>query len=62
LDVFEREPLPAGHPLLSAPNTILSGHVGWYSQDAVKELQTRGAREASRVLSGQVPECWVNRW
>ena len=62
LDVFEREPLPADHPLLSAPNTILTGHVGWYSLDAVKELQTRGAREVARVLSGQVPECWVNRW
>lgn len=62
LDVFEREPLPAGHPLLSAPNTIITGHVGWYSLDAVKELQSRGAREVARVLSGQVPECWVNRW
>jgi D-3-phosphoglycerate dehydrogenase len=62
LDVFEREPLDPGHPLLSAPNTLLTGHVGWYSKDAVKELQTRGAREVVRVLSGGVPECWVNRW
>jgi D-3-phosphoglycerate dehydrogenase len=62
LDVFEREPLALGHPLLSAPHTILTGHVGWYSLDAVKELQTRGAQEVVRVLSGGVPECWVNRW
>jgi D-3-phosphoglycerate dehydrogenase len=62
LDVFEREPLPGGHPLLSARNTIITGHVGWYSLDAVKELQTRGAREVARVLSGQIPEGWVNRW
>ena len=62
LDVFEREPLAPGHPLLSVPHTLLTGHVGWYSKDAVQELQTRGAQEVVRVLSGGVPECWVNRW
>lgn len=62
LDVFEREPLPSGHPFLSLPNVVLTGHVGWYSKDAVKELQTRGAQEVLRVLSGEPPQCWVNRW
>lgn len=27
LDVFAREPLPAGHPLWSAPNTLITPHV-----------------------------------
>jgi D-3-phosphoglycerate dehydrogenase / 2-oxoglutarate reductase len=62
LDVFEKEPIDSGHPLISLPNAILTGHVGWYSKDAVKELQTRGAEEIVRVLSGGVPQCWVNRW
>jgi D-3-phosphoglycerate dehydrogenase len=62
LDVFEREPVPPDHPLLNLPNVILTGHVGWYSKDAVKELQTRGAQEVLRVLSGEPPQCWVNRW
>lgn len=62
LDVFEREPVPPNHPLLRLPNVILTGHVGWYSKDAVKELQTRGAQEVLRVLSGEPPQCWVNRW
>jgi len=35
---------------------------GVYSKDAVKELQTRGAQEVLRVLSGEPPQCWVNRW
>ena len=62
LDVFEKEPLPSGHPFIRLPNVVLSGHVGWYSKDAVRELQTRGAQEIVRVLSGGVPQCWVNRW
>jgi len=62
LDVFEQEPLASDHPFISLPNVVLSGHVGWYSKDAVKELQTRGAQEIARVLSGGVPQCWVNRW
>jgi D-3-phosphoglycerate dehydrogenase len=32
LDVFAHEPLPAGSPLLSTPNTILSPHVAAYSE------------------------------
>jgi len=62
LDVFEQEPLASDHPFTRLPNVVLSGHVGWYSIDAVKELQTRGAQEIVRVLSGGVPQCWVNRW
>jgi D-3-phosphoglycerate dehydrogenase len=62
LDVFEKEPLPEDHPLLEMSNVVLSGHVGWYSKDSVKELQTRAAQEVLRVLSGETPVCWVNPW
>ncbi len=34
LDVFDVEPLPPGHPLLSTPRTILSPHVGFVSRRA----------------------------
>jgi phosphoglycerate dehydrogenase-like enzyme len=34
LDVFDVEPLPAAHPLLSTPRTILSPHVGFVSRQA----------------------------
>jgi phosphoglycerate dehydrogenase-like enzyme len=31
LDVYDIEPLPAGHPLLTAPNTVLTPHIGYVS-------------------------------
>ena len=31
LDVFDIEPLPAGHPILDAPNTVLTPHLGYVS-------------------------------
>jgi phosphoglycerate dehydrogenase-like enzyme len=33
LDVFSEEPLPLGHPLLSAPNTVLTPHVGYGTRE-----------------------------
>ncbi|MBN1102296.1 MAG: C-terminal binding protein [Deltaproteobacteria bacterium] len=62
IDVFEREPIDGTHPLLALSNVVLTGHVGWYSKDAVRELQTRAAQEVARVFQGQPPVCWVNRW
>ncbi len=36
VDVFEQEPpIPAGHPLLQAPNVILAPHVGFATQEAL---------------------------
>jgi phosphoglycerate dehydrogenase-like enzyme len=33
LDVFDREPLPPNHPLRSAPNTVMTPHLGYGVQD-----------------------------
>lgn len=62
LDVFESEPVPPDHPLAALPDVVLTGHVGWYSRDAVRELQTRAAGEVKRILGGERPENWVNPW
>jgi phosphoglycerate dehydrogenase-like enzyme len=35
LDVYDEEPLPAGHPLLAAPNTVLLPHLGFVTRDSL---------------------------
>jgi len=32
LDVFDIEPMPLGHPILSAPNTVLTPHLGYVTE------------------------------
>jgi D-3-phosphoglycerate dehydrogenase len=46
LDVFEKEPLPADSPLLSAPNLILTPHLG----ASTNEAQDAVAKEAAQLL------------
>jgi D-3-phosphoglycerate dehydrogenase len=55
LDVFETEPLPENSPLRSLDNVILTGHIAWYSEGAIKELKETVAREVFRVLRGEQP-------
>jgi phosphoglycerate dehydrogenase-like enzyme len=35
LDVFEQEPLPAGHPLMRLPNVVLTPHIAAGTRDAL---------------------------
>ena len=62
IDVFETEPPAKDNPLLTAPNTVLSDHTGWYSEASVRELQSKAAAEVVRVLQGKPPLNWVNPW
>jgi phosphoglycerate dehydrogenase-like enzyme len=45
LDVYEVEPLPPGHPILSAPNTVLTPHLGYVTEENYRAYFT-GAVEA----------------
>ncbi len=43
LDVFREEPVPAHHPLLAAPNTVLAPHTGGAGAGGQRELFARAA-------------------
>jgi len=60
LDVFAAEPLPAGSPLCTFDNVILSPHLGSYSQESVLELYTQSAQVAASLLAGRWVESIVN--
>lgn len=38
LDVYDQEPLPLDHPLRSAPNTVLTPHLGYCTMDVFEEF------------------------
>lgn len=44
VDVYNTEPIPAGHPLLSAPNTVLTPHLGYVTRESYRAYFT-GALE-----------------
>lgn len=45
LDVYDEEPLPPGHPILSAPNTVLTPHLGYVTEENYRAY-FQGAVEA----------------
>jgi D-3-phosphoglycerate dehydrogenase len=60
IDVTETEPLPAGSPLRTAKNIILTPHMAWYSEEASSDLKTKAAEEAARYLTGRPLKNQVN--
>ena len=54
LDVYEDEPVPAGHPILQCENAVLTSHTAWYSERSVPTLQRMAAEELIRGLKGEI--------
>jgi glycerate dehydrogenase len=54
IDVLEREPPPADHPLLdpSIPNLILTPHVAWAAREARQRCLDELALNVESFLSG----------
>jgi len=55
LDVFAEEPLPAGHPLRSAPGAVLTPHIAWWSESAVRRGGDAALDAVAAVLRGERP-------
>jgi D-3-phosphoglycerate dehydrogenase len=60
LDVLSTEPPGRDHPLLSFDNVILTPHAAFYSEESLRELQTKAAEEVASVLLGREPRYRVN--
>lgn len=54
LDVFDTEPLPKDHPILSAPNTFLTPHLGYVTQQNYRAYY-QGAVEAIEAFNAGAP-------
>lgn len=60
LDVMPQEPPAADNPLFGRDDVILTPHTGFYSEDALLDLQTTVATDVATVLGGGKPKYPVN--
>jgi phosphoglycerate dehydrogenase-like enzyme len=52
LDVFDQEPLPAGHPLLTAPRTVITPHIGFVTRQTYREWYPAMVEDITAFLAG----------
>jgi D-3-phosphoglycerate dehydrogenase len=60
LDVVDPEPLPAGHPLYSMPNVIITPHTAFMSRVSENEVREKACWEVVRALRGETPHYVCN--
>jgi phosphoglycerate dehydrogenase-like enzyme len=53
VDVTDPEPLPAGHPLWSAPNCMITPHVGGSTPEFIHRAFRFGADQVQRFITGE---------
>jgi D-3-phosphoglycerate dehydrogenase len=53
LDVFEREPLPAEHPLVACSNTVLTPHLGYSVMEVYRVFYEQHVENALAWLDGK---------
>ena len=53
LDVFDVEPLPAGHPFLTLENTLLTPHIGFVSEENYQAFYGNALDNIKAYLAGE---------
>jgi phosphoglycerate dehydrogenase-like enzyme len=53
VDVTDPEPLPAGHPLWSAPNCLITPHIGGSSPEFIHRAFRFAARQVRHFIAGE---------
>jgi len=61
LDVFDEEPLPAGHDLGELPNVLLTPHVAGTTAIAKRDILLNSLANVARVCRGEAPLYVVNQ-
>jgi D-3-phosphoglycerate dehydrogenase len=60
-DVLDQEPPPADHPLLSAPNCVVTPHIGSRTYESVERQAVMATENLLRMLKGEKPLAQVNK-
>ena len=59
-DVLDVEPPPLDHPMLNAPNTVITPHIGSRTFESVERQATMAARNLVLALRGETPLAQAN--
>ncbi len=52
IDVYDREPLPADHPLRACPRTVLTPHIGYVTEDTYRVFYGETVEAVQAYLDG----------
>lgn len=52
LDVYDQEPMPDDHPLLSLPNTVLTPHLGYATEEGYRAFHSQQVENIRNLLDG----------
>jgi phosphoglycerate dehydrogenase-like enzyme len=61
IDVYEKEPPDYDNRLFKFENVVLTPHIAYYTKEAIERLEMSAAKEAIRMLKGELPQNLVNK-
>ena len=60
VDVFGKEPIDPGNPLVGLDNCTLTNHRGGDTINSYKDSPAMMMKEAQRFFEGDTPKFWLN--